>query len=66
MSWERVLAILAGWMVVPALVWVMARELMRFAQKAGIILPAHQSKSGAGDGFVSRLLHLMQFRHIQR
>jgi hypothetical protein len=50
----------------PSLAWVLARATLRFAQRAGIILPAHQSKSGNGDGFVSRLLHLMQFRHIQR
>jgi hypothetical protein len=30
MSWERVLTIWARWMVVPALVWVLAHEILRF------------------------------------
>jgi hypothetical protein len=29
MFWERVLAILAGWTVIPALAWTLAHEIMR-------------------------------------
>jgi hypothetical protein len=30
MFWERVLAILAGWTVLPALAWALAHEILRF------------------------------------
>jgi hypothetical protein len=29
MFWELVLAVLAGWTVLPALVWALANEIMR-------------------------------------
>jgi hypothetical protein len=41
MSWQLVLTILAGWTVVPALAWVLAREILRFAQKTGVIRAVH-------------------------
>jgi hypothetical protein len=44
MLWERVLAILAGWTIPPALVWTLACEILRFIRQADHHLIAHRNR----------------------
>jgi hypothetical protein len=58
MSLELVLAILAGWLILPAFAWALAHEVLRFI----IYLERHQAHVGPG----SDRFHLRQFRQVQR
>jgi hypothetical protein len=62
MSWQLVLTILAGWVVIPALAWALALEVMLFVRYED-----HHSISGTGGGGSgSGRFHLRQFRQVQR
>jgi hypothetical protein len=39
MSWEHVLAILVGWIVLPAFAWALAQEVLHFIRSPRGLIP---------------------------